>query len=299
MLRSNYFVALGLVIANCSLAPAEKLRLLIIDGQNNHNWKQTTPIMKASLESSGRFEVDVATSPSKGQDLSGFRPPFAQYDVVLSNYNGEPWTKQTRDAFVTYMKNGGGFVCVHAANNSFPEWREYNEIIGLGGWGGRNESHGPYVYFTDGPDPVRDTSTGRGGSHGPQHSFQVVIRDDQHPITKGLPRAWMHAQDELYDRLRGPALNMKVLATAFSPESKSGRNYHEPMMMTIRYGKGRVFHTAMGHGEPALRCAGFIATLQRGSEWAATGNVTLPIPDDFPTADATSRRDDVSQPPIK
>ncbi len=85
----------------------------------------------------------------------------------------------------------------------------------------------------------------------------------------------------------GPAAEMRVLATSYSP--KSGR--HEPMILTIRYEAGRVFHTPMGHSAKSMKCAGFITTLLRGTEWAATGNVTTAIPEDFPSADATSMRD--------
>jgi type 1 glutamine amidotransferase len=246
--------------------------------------------MKAALEKSGRFTVDVATSPGKGEDMSGFAPKFSDYDVVLSNYNGDRWSKETEHAFLDYLKNGGGFVCIHAADNSFGDWPEYNEIIGLGGWGGRNEASGPYVYINVGGAVVRDMTKGNGGNHGPQHEFEIVIRDSNHPITRGMPRVWLHAKDELYDRLRGPASHMRILATAYAPKDKGGRDMHEPMMMVLDYGQGRIFHTPMGHADYSMQCTGFITTLLRGTEWAATGKVTIPIPADFPTrAESRSR----------
>lgn len=267
------------------------LRALIVDGQNNHDWQATTPMLKDHLERSGLFRVDVATSPPAGEDLSGFRPRWSDYHVVVSNYNGELWPEETRREFEEYVRSGGGFVVVHAANNAFPEWPEYNRMIGLGGWGGRDERSGPYVRVRDGR-VVRDTSAGRGGSHGAQHAFQVVIREPDHPITAGLPRVWMHAQDELYDRLRGPAEGLSVLATAWSDPATGGTGEHEPMLMTIAYGEGRVFHTTLGHSPQAMRCVGFIVTLVRGAEWAATGRVThTELPPDFPSADATSVRE--------
>jgi uncharacterized protein len=118
----------------------------------------------------------------------------------------------------------------------------------------------------------------------------VVMRDLEHPITKGLPKAFLHVKDELYDKLRGPAENMKVLATAYASPDKGGSGRHEPMLMTIEYGKGRVFHTPMGHANESQECVGFITVLQRGAEWAATGKVTVTVPNDFPKADATSQR---------
>jgi type 1 glutamine amidotransferase len=268
---------------------AEPMKALIIDGQNNHDWKTTTPYLKKYLLETGLFTVDVATSPAKGENMSGFKPDFSAYKVIVSNYNGEPWSRETQEAFEKYMRAGGGFVSVHAANNAFPEWKEYNEMIGLGGWGDRNEKSGPYVRFIDGKI-TRDLSPGVGGSHGAQHAFLVEVRDPTHPITAGLPVKWMHAKDELYDRLRGPAENLHVLATAYSDPATRGAGYHEPMLMTISYGKGRVFHTTLGHATEAIQCVGFITTLQRGAEWAATGKVTQKVPQDFPTADKTSSR---------
>jgi uncharacterized protein len=270
------------------MAAAAPLKALIVDGQNNHgNWPQTTKMMRKYLEDTGRFTVDVVTHAPKGADPA-FKPPFRDYAVVVSNFGhgAASWPEETRAAFEAYVGDGGGLVVVHAADNSFPDWPAYNRMIGLGGWGGRNEKSGPYVYFNEEGKLVRDASAGAGGSHGPQAPFAVVIRDAAHPVTQGMPATWMHANDELYDSLRGPAENMQVLATAFCPKTKR----HEPMMMTIQFGKGRVFHTPMGHGNDSQECVGFITTLQRGAEWAATGGVETPVPADFPKADAPTSR---------
>ncbi|MEZ6153891.1 MAG: family 16 glycoside hydrolase [Pirellulaceae bacterium] len=248
---------------------------LLIDGQNNHNWQQATPMICATLESTGRFKVDVATAPPAGGDMSKFNPKFADYDVVVSNYNGEPWSEATQNAFVDYVYGGGGFVCVHAANNSFPKWAEYNQMIGLGGWGGRTEKDGPYVRWRD-DKFVRDTQPGRGGSHGKRHEFEVVVRDTDHPITRGIPTSFLQAEDELYAELRGPAKDMDVLATAYSDPATGGTGENEPIMMVVDAGKGRVFHTTLGHDAVSQSGAAFQVTLQRGTEWAASGQVTQP-----------------------
>lgn len=283
------------LFASC-LAPSTALaadpahRALIIDGQNNHGiWPKTSKMMKRYLEQTGLFAVDIVTTAPKGTDES-FHPDFAKYQVVVSNYNGADWPKATQEAFVEYVKGGGGLVIVHAANNSFGNWPAYNEMIGLGGWGGRNERSGPYVYLDEQGKLVRDTAKGPGGHHGPQHPFTIITRDPDHPVTKGMPGEWLHAQDELYDFLRGPAENIHVLATALAAKDKGGSGRHEPMIFTVSYGKGRVFHTPMGHADYSQECVGFIATFQRGAEWAATGKVTQSLPTDFPTADKTSQR---------
>lgn len=280
----------ALILCSALVAAEPTMKALIVDGQNNHGvWPQTTQMMKTYLEETGLFKVDIATTAKQGTDET-FKPDFQKYQVVVSNYNGAPWPKATREAFIRYVQNGGGVVIVHAANNSFGDWKEYNDMIGLGGWGGRTEKTGPYVFLNDKGELVRDNSKGSGGHHGAQHPFAVIVRDDQHPVTKGMPREWMHANDELYDLLRGPGENMHILATAFADKGKGGSGRHEPMIFTIDYGKGRVFHTPMGHGVDSQECVGFIVTLQRGAEWAATGKVTQAMPADFPTADKSTRR---------
>ena len=283
----NLFV-FSLFIMFCSIMgyAKEPIKVLIVTGQNNHNWEASSVILQKYLNESGLFVADIAVSPKKDEDMSNFRPDFSAYKAVVLDYYGDSWPDATNAAFLDFVKKGGGVVVYHAADNAFPNWREFNEIIGLGGWENRNEKDGPYVYFKDGKE-VRDNSPGQGGSHGRQHEFVVTVRDTKHPITKGLPAAWTHAQDELYDRLRGPALNLTVLATAFSDKSTGGTGRDEPMLMVIHWGKGRIFHTVLGHvgndaKHPAVECADFVVTLLRGTEWAATGKVTPKVPANFP-----------------
>ncbi len=317
MLRVSLFLLVFLCPAVSPLPcnAESRIKALIVDGQKNHGvWPKTTAMMKHYLESSGRFDVDVARTaftvngeaelaafPIEGvksipvkqaRTDPDFNPDFPAYHVVISNmgHGAAPWPTKTRNAFETWMKAGGGLVVIHAADNSFPQWRAWNEMIGIGGWGGRSEKDGPWLYANAEGDVIRDPGVGRGGHHGQQHEFSVVIRDKSHPITEGLPTEWLHAKDELYDQLRGPALNLELLATSWSDPRTGGSGRHEPMMFTVRYGRGRVFHTPMGHGDYSQECVGFITVLLRGTEWAATGEVTVPVPDDFPTADKASSR---------
>lgn len=291
-------VALAVVL-HARPAPAEDLSVLLIDGQNNHRWQETTPLIKQTLEGCGRFTVDVLTAPSRGGDMSEFSPTFTDYDVVVSNYNGEPWSEKTQQAFEEFVSGGGGFVSVHAADNSFPKWDAYNRMIGVGGWGGRSEKDGPYVRWKEDQKRfTRDLSPGRGGSHGRRVPFVVVVRDGDHPITKGLPGSWMQTNDELYAQLRGPAENMHVLATGFSDRSTGGSGEHEPLLMSIHFGQGRVFHTTLGHDTDAMRGVAFQVSLQRGTEWAATGKVTLPpVNSERLTGDVPALRDPASPDP--
>ncbi len=271
---------------------AGNLKALIVTGQMNrwHNWPVSSPVLKRLLEETGLFKVDFATAPADANNMAGFKPDFSAYNVVVLDFDGPSWPQESQAAFVEYVRNGGGVVVYHSSDNAFPGWKEYNEIIGLGGWGERDEKSGPMVRWRDGK-VVLDTSVGKAGSHPPKHEFQVVVRDKEHPITSGLPEKWMHASDELYGQLRGPAKSLTVLATAYSdPAQKGGTGENEPVLFTINYGKGRVFHTVLGHvgmddtaEVAALSCVGFITTFQRGAEWAATGKVTQKVPADFPT----------------
>jgi uncharacterized protein len=289
-----------LLVASISQAfAAPHLRALIIDGQNNHNWQATTPVLQKILLDTGLFQVDVLTTPPKGGDFSGFHPEFAKYQVVISNYNdfagGTAWPPEAQSAFEQYIKGGGGFVSYHAADNAFPNWTAYNLMIGIGGWMNRDEKSGPYWYFRDGK-LVSDPTPGPAGNHGNRLPFPVTMRDTTNPIARGLPPVWMHVGDELYSRLRGPGEDMTVLATAYSDPANKGTGHDEPMLMALHYGKGRIFHTTMGHDVPAMECVGFIVTFARGAEWAATGKVTQKVPADFPGPDKVSTRNLVASP---
>ena len=346
------FIAAGLITLISACTSEKVYPTLIITGQNNHNWKASNPILKQILDETGMFSSEIMITPEKGGDMNTFDPDFSKYKLVVLDYNGDSWSEKTNAAFLKYVTKGGGVVVYHAADNAFPEWKEYNQIIGLGGWGNRNEKSGPYVYYR-GNDIVRDdTSKGIGGTHGARSEFLVKVRMPEHPITKGLPANWMHGNDELYSLLRGPAENMEILATSFSPTRqprpaggmtppnapgtrpantpgarpanaagarpaqaagtapvqaaaappprnmrREGRD--EPVLMTISYGKGRVFHTILGHadegGGPAMQCVGFIVTFQRGAEWAVTGNVTRAVPFDFPTSAGVVLRPDFKE----
>ncbi len=266
----------------------KKLKALIVTGQSRyHNWEDSHVILQKILENSGMFSVETAISPARGENMSHFSPDFYAFDVVVLDYSGDEWPEKTKKNFEKYVKDGGGVVVYHFSSASFPDWKEYNKMTGLGGWNGRDEKAGPYVYYNSNGKLVRDDRKGKAGSHGPAHEFVIQVRDLEHPIMKGLPKYWMHPKDELYQQMRGPAENMEVLATAYADTTFKGTGRDEPLMMTINYGKGRVFNTLLGHvGKEKMHVAtmdaGFILTLQRGAEWAATGSVTQKLPEDLP-----------------
>jgi type 1 glutamine amidotransferase len=276
----------GVVAAMAGLASAaEKINVLLIDGQNNHTWKATTPVLKEMLAKTDRFNVDVVTTPpgkSPKDAWDSFRPDPSKYGVVLINYTGDPWPKEVNDAFEKYVQNGGGLVFYHAAVFSFPQWAEWNKMMAMG-W--RAPGFGDRVHLDDEGKLVRvPKGEGPGGGHGPAQPFEVTIRVKDHPITKGLPEKWQHVKDELYHGMRGPAENMAILATAFSDKTKGGTGCHEPMAWTVSYGKGRVYVCLLGHDAKVLEAPDCQALIPRGCEWAATGEVTLPAPEGLSAA---------------
>ena len=299
LIRGLAFLLFLVPLAASAAPDQSKIKVMLLTGQCSkyHNWALSSVILKRMLEEPGRFTVESVTTPPTGSDMSGFRPNFKSCDVVVMDYEGDEWPAATKLAFGEFISGGGGLVTFHDTDNTFPKWSEWNEMIGVGGWGGRDETSGPKVRWRDGK-MVLDNSPGN-ASHPPKHDFQIEVRTPEHPVMQGLPAKWMHANDELYSQLRGPAKNLTVLATAFADKAKhpAASGEHEPMLMAIAYGKGRIFHTTLGHVGPkdaepvqSVNCVGFLTTLLRGTEWAASGKVTLPVPPDFPTADKTSVR---------
>lgn len=272
-------------IVPSNLFSAEKIKVLILDGpQQAHRYQDTTPVLKQILSRHQRFEVDHSRSSKAACENNSYKPDFSKYDVIVMNEGcgAVDWPEVTQKAFEKYMKHGGGMVSIHAANNCWPNWKEYNKMTGIGGWGGRNEKSGPYLYIDPEGKVIRDSSKGQGGAHGPQHEFELMVREKEHPIMKGLPPTFKHGPDELYDKLRGPAKNVTILATAFSSKKQRGTGRHEPALLTVSYGKGRIFHTILGHHVKQIKEGSFVTTFLRGTEWAATGKVTIPVPKDFP-----------------
>lgn len=280
---------------------ARKLRVLVIDGINNHDWQAGTRMIREVLESSGRFEVNVSTTPAREAPLAewaNWKPRFDGIDVVVNNFNGGHlengirWPREIEVALEEYLRRGGGLVCFHAANNAFLGWDDYNEMIGLG-W--RDVNFGPELIVDDtGHVAVVPAGQGMKPGHGPRHDFVMTMMEPRHPITRGLPERWMHPSEQLTHGQHAVAQpkhglvekEVRVLTYAWSKDSKR----REPMDWLRTWGRGRIYVTMLGHTwrneeNPNLHCAGFRALFARGVEWAATGKVTLAAPSQMPDAD--------------
>jgi type 1 glutamine amidotransferase len=268
--RASFFAAL--FVPALTFAAGPQVSVLIVDGMNNHDWQAGTRAIQSILGSTARFRVDVCTYPQK--------PDFSRYDVVINNFNGghtkegTRWPRETEQALEDYVRGGGGLVIFHAANNAFLEWPAYNEMIGLG-W--RDNSFGPGLAVVDGRVTNIPKGSGLNPGHGPRHDFDIFVLAKDHPITRGLPDHWTHPSEQLTHGQHGPADGLTVLTYAVSEISKQG----EPMDWVRQYGKGHVYVTMLGHTwknepNPNLDDVNFQALLARGTEWAATGAVTIP-----------------------
>ncbi len=261
--------AVPILLLSASLLAAQsepsqpKIQTLIITGQNVHDWRGTTPVLRKILEDTGRFEVRVT------EEFRGAGPEtLAPYDLVVINYYDRRrpelrWGERAEKALVDFVRSGKGAVIYHFSVAAFDGWEEYEKMC-AGNW------------------------RPNFGHHSPAHDFTVEIKDPDHPITRGLKKSFLQKNDELYANLKWqPAGTYHVLATAWDDHSlyqgkakqpTPGPGLHQPMLWTVHYGQGRVFVTVLGHDVAATSTAPFAVTFARGAEWAATGRVTLPVP---------------------
>lgn len=273
---------------------AEPINVLIVDGFSNHDWQHTTQSLKSILEKAGGVRVSVSTFPGIGkEELDVWRPDFEKYDVVIQNCNDikghERWPRPVEIALEQFVAKGGGLYVFHSANNAFPDWLEYNRIIGLG-W--RNKDFGWAI--TLGEDgAVCRIPAGEGDKTGHGKRVDALLtRVGEHPVHAGLPRQWMAADIEIYRYARGPAENLTVLS--FAKDEKTGLNF--PVEWTVAYGNGRVYTSTLGHiwhdqQDPVgMQCAGHQTLIPRIVQWLAKKEVDSKLPADFPTSAARSLR---------
>lgn len=268
---------------------SERINVLIVDGFSNHDWKQTTHVVKTILEKSQLFNISISTSPSQPNDENwkSWKPQFKKYDVVIMNCNNIHnkeirWPRKIEKQLEHYVASGGGLYVLHSANNAFSDWNEYNLMIGLG-W--RKPHQGVALQVTENEDVIEvPIGQGKATYHGPRND-EIIYKLINHPINNGFPKAWKTPDMELYKYARGPAKNLTVLS--YAKEMETEINW--PVEWTVAYGKGSVYNSSMGHlwkGETypvSYRCVGFQTILIRATEWLATGKVTYKVPQNFPT----------------
>ncbi|MBU2950917.1 ThuA domain-containing protein [Tamlana agarivorans] len=281
------------LVQGYSQTQQKAIEVLIVDGFSNHNWQQTTFLVKKILEESGLFHVSVSTSPAtpEAEGWDDWNPEFSKYDVIIQNTNNYHnralrWPRGVEENLEAYVKSGGGLYILHSANNAFTHWTAYDEMMGPG-W--REVDEGIAIQIDEHGEMLQIPSgEGKTTYHGKRNDEVVYILKD-HPINKDFPKAWKTADLELYKYVRGSVKNVTVLSYATDEEN----NVNWPVEWTVNYGKGRVYNSTMGHiwkrevYPEGFRCIGFQTTLIRATEWLATGKVTSKIPANFPTETTT------------
>jgi len=277
------------------MSPCVPIRVLILDGFSNHDWPRTTRLIHEILRAAGRFVVTISTAPETGgaAGWDKWRPDFSNSDVVLqtcNDYGGGPaWPQEVRRSFDLFVREGGGLYVFHSANNAFPDWPEYDRMIGLG-W--RKIEQGSAVSVAnDGRLLLFPAGKGAGTGHAPRREVTVVRRGD-HELHRDLPRQWRSPLLEIYQFVRGPAQELEVISFAY--DEPTGMNW--PIEWTVRHGQGRIYNSTFGHIWPGdentegLRCSGVQTMMVRALQWLAGQPVDREVPADFPTSTAVSLR---------
>lgn len=220
--------------------PERPIRVLIVTGMDieAHNWQETTKATMEELAKDKRIKVDTLTDIYR---LSSFG--LSGYDVVYLNFNN--WGKPDPDIraennLKQFVDHGGGLVIAHFASGSFESWPDFVKLAGKV-WDRKN-------------------------THDPRGKFMVEITDNTHPISAGMVS--YETDDELYICLKGDE-PVRLLAQA---KSIVTGKYH-PMAFTLTYGKGRIFHTALGHDARAIHVPGTSELIRRGVVWAAKRDI--------------------------
>ena len=226
------------------------IQTLLITGANNHEWQRSAPFCKDVLERSGKFAVTLTETPA---EALADKDALARYQLLFLDYNGPAWGEPAQQNFLDAVRGGIGVTVLHAADNAFPGWVEYEKMVGL--------------------------LWREGTGHGACHRFAVKVVDHDHPITRGMPDAVDHWDELYHDLVHMHDVPLHVLATAYSSPDQRGTGKDEPVLIVTTYGQGRVFHNALGHvwtgsGMDAFEDPWFQQSLIRGSQWAATGEVS-------------------------
>ena len=178
----------------------------------------------------------------------------------LSQYNVVVWCNTTGDdlltasqeaAFEEFLRNGGGFVGIHSATDTYRDrsWPFYNELVGG-------------IVQTD---PTHTSRT---------HNATMTVNEPSHPTVDFLGGLWNKTEEYYYWRNNGGQLydgNINLLTV----ESTGNNDYDEarPIAWYKEYQGGRSFYTALGHNDSDYtEDNDFIKHIEEGIKWAANLN---------------------------
>ena len=297
--KKNLLLILSSLVFSCqSSEPSlekvktQPIKILIIDGFSNHDWQATTQALLSILKKDSSFSTEVSTiPPKKDVHWSNWLPEYDSYDLIIQNTNdinnGHSWPEPAKKKFEQYMMNGGAMLVFHSANNAFPNWKEYNKMIGLG-W--RNKNFGPAITIKNKQIIRIPKGQGMNTGHG-KRVDTLITKLGKHPIHQGLPAQWRAADLEIYTYARGPAENIDILS--YAKDARFELNF--PIEWTVQYGKGRIYNSTYGHYwrqqealPPSMRCVAFQTIFLRSIKWLAKVDINSPMPKNFPSTTSPS-----------
>ncbi len=275
-----------------------RIPVLIVDGFSNHQWEANTEYLKKILETSGKFEVSVSTCPDRRAnqlEWEKWNPDFSAYPAIIQTCNNIrddslQWPDQVKTSFEEYVSQGGGVYMYHGATNAFKSWPAYNQMIALG-W--RHKDFGVAVTIDENEELVIiPKGEGENTGHGKRDDV-LITRMGNHPIHKGMPKAWRAADIEVYRYGRGTTDNLEVIS--YAKDAKTGLDF--PMEWVVKFGEGRVYCSTYGHlwkdqvWPPSMRCAAFQQSMIRALQWLSNNPVDNVVEADFPTTNNAILRD--------
>lgn len=225
-------------IDNREKISSKPIHVLIVTGMDisAHDWQKTSKVLKKQLKNSkeANIKVEILKDPYRLESVE-----LGLYDVILLNFNN--WEKpdpssKAEENLRQFVAKGGGLVLIHFASGAFRDWTEFPKLAGK----------------------VWD----RENTHDPRGLFRVEIKNDYHPITKGMQS--YETDDELYIGLEGDK-QVEILAEARSIVTDK---YH-PMAFVHSYENGRIFHTTLGHDGRAIQIPGTSQLIRNAVIWVA------------------------------
>lgn len=230
-----------------SVLPASiKIKVLIVNDANKdfYRFEGTAPLLQQSLNETADIEADLVNDA----EVLATDKVFA-YDVLLlhfKNYKPLKAQEQAQKNLIKFVNDGRGLYIYHFACGAFEDWKEFEKLIGRI-WEPdekKNMSDGKHIIF-----------------HDVYGKFKVHYTNTEHPITKGLTD--FETQDELYHCFKPSEVPITVLAESVS----NINNKAYPMAFVLQYGKGRVYHTTLGHDAASVTSEGFVKLHTNAVRW--------------------------------
>ncbi|MEX2601989.1 MAG: ThuA domain-containing protein [Balneolaceae bacterium] len=272
-------ILFGMTLTASTPVENPDIRTLVITGAapyGYHPWERNIELIEERLNAFGLNQIEYHIARGL-EDWRKWPGDYRDYDAIVIIYYWSQAPNAELEKLDRYVRDGGALVLVHSALAGFWEQDIFDQWAGIV-YRERDAEYGHNLAFdSSGNRIIRPPGEGGGAVHAPIGPFQIETHDPDHPIMKDLPEVWMQSRDELYYNMRGPDTNLHVLAVAEAPDGTFA-----PQAWVREHGQGRIFVLTPGHHEPGASSVGFNTLLARGIEWAATGEVTLPVPVNFP-----------------